>query len=149
MKPHLLVSLALVFLMVFHVAACSVQDDGLSDAHDGGSAKGPTSLCPAGVVAYASWSPAITAGSCTQLCGPDLLGSRLCSKVDLASCKQSGECLCSAAPCTTCDTCRFAGLSPCYQPTNASALPTCDGSVRKFDACSNTCDRKGCLLADG
>jgi hypothetical protein len=143
MKPRLLATLALLCL------ACSVQEEGLIKVRDGGPDTGPTSLCPAGVVANASWSPAITAGSCTQLCGPDLLGTRLCAKADLAACKQTGECLCSSSPCTACPPCAFTQLSPCYQPTNAAALPACDGAVRKFGLCATTCDRKGCLQADG
>ena len=145
MRLHTLIKLGLGFLF----AACAVKDDGLVAATDGGRDAGPTSFCPAGVVENASWSPAITVGSCTQPCGPDLLGSKLCKRVDLATCQQSGDCICSSDLCTSCVACAFTELSKCYLPSNADKLPACASSVHKFDACDATCNRKGCLLADG
>lgn len=129
--------------------ACAVNEDGISGRLDSGIDGGNGSFCPAGVVNNASWSPAITSGKCTRLCGPDLLGTTECTRVDLSTCQKTGDCVCPNTPCTSCTACSLPSLSTCYQPTNAPTLPACATSVRKFDACQAPCDRKGCLMADG
>lgn len=149
LSPGLLLAIAASALSV----SCSVNGDGLGPLSDAGAGGSPgTTLCPSGLVDKGNWPSASSYTTCSEPCGPDNLGVRVCSQVSKATCQASAGCLCIDTLCASCAACSLNTSSDCYVPTNAvtaDQVPACDKTVKKGEACSPACGRQLCLQADG
>jgi hypothetical protein len=132
------------------VCSCSVSDTGLGLSPDASTGTpSATPVCYLGTIDRANWPAGATNASCSKSCGPDDLGIRVCSQIDLASCQATAGCVCVSAPCTKCANCALLALPDCYVPTNAASPENCATSVKNGGDCTQTCGKVVCIQGDG
>jgi hypothetical protein len=145
---HCLIRAAAFALLVWP-AACSVSTDGLGPSDGATDGTGGYPACPVGLTDQASWPANSNIGSCLRTCGPDDVGSQVCSQVDRTACQKRSGCVCLEAPCAACPDCSFVNPSECYNPTNMGNAPLCTDEVGKGNDCAPACGKRLCLRKDG
>jgi hypothetical protein len=110
---------------------------------------GSVATCLVGTIDRANWPAAADYASCTMSCGPDDLGRRTCSQMDLSTCRSKSGCVCLSSPCVTCADCEIEALPDCYIPLDAELGLPCATTVAKGEICSPACGRSLCIEADG
>jgi hypothetical protein len=130
--------------------SCTTSDVGLGGDGDAGVGRpGATPTCLTGTIDGANWPTAADYSSCSKVCGPDDLGTRICSQEDISTCRRASGCVCLSSPCVTCDACELKTLPSCYEPLEVDSPPPCAATVVNEGACSPACGRSLCIEADG
>jgi hypothetical protein len=149
-RLSLLAVLAAALVGLTSASSCTTSDVGLGGNGDSGVGRpGSTPTCMSGTIDGANWPAAADYSSCTKVCGPDDLGARICSQVDIATCRRSSACVCLSSPCVTCEACEFKTLPGCYEPLDVESPLPCAATVINGGSCLPACGRSLCIEADG